>query len=76
MYPASVEYLNRQQIILNLRWWDLGATDIFFPYSLFVSVYVYASVCALLVCIALLLTFVLGFSLTILGGGYLVFFFF
>ena len=26
MYPASVEYLNRQQIIPKLRWWTLGAT--------------------------------------------------
>ena len=33
---------------------------IFFPFPLFVSVYVYASVCDF-VCIALLLPFVLGF---------------
>ena len=26
MYPASVEYLNRQQIIPKVRWWTLGAT--------------------------------------------------
>ena len=26
MYPASVEYLNRQRIILKLRRWTLGAT--------------------------------------------------
>ena len=26
MYPASLEYLNRQQIIPKLRWWILRAT--------------------------------------------------
>ena len=36
----------------------------FFPFSLFVGVYVYASVCNF-VCIALLLPFVLGFCLYI-----------
>ena len=36
---------------------------IFFPFSLFVSVYVYASLCDF-VCIALLLPFVLGFCLS------------
>ena len=41
---------------------DFGNNDIyiFFPFSLFVSVYVYAPVCDF-VCIALLLPFVLGF---------------
>ena len=42
---------------------DFGSNDIyiyFFPFSLFVSVYVYTSVCDF-VCIALLLPFVLGF---------------
>ena len=41
---------------------DFGSNDIyiFFPFSLFVSVYVYASLCDF-VCIALLLPFVLGF---------------
>ena len=41
---------------------DFGSNDIcfFFPFSLFVSVYVYASVCDF-VCIALLLPFVVGF---------------
>ena len=43
----------------------------FFPFSLFVSVYVYASVCDFF-CIALLLPFVLGFYLSI----FLVFLFF
>ena len=45
----------------------MGATIyiyIFFPFSLFVSVYVYASVCDF-VCIALLLPFVLGFCLSV-----------
>ena len=36
---------------------------VFFPFSLFVSVYVYASLCDF-VCIALLLPFVLGFCLS------------
>ena len=45
---------------------DFGSNDIYiyFPFSLFVSVYVYASVCDF-VCIALLLPFVLGFSLSV-----------
>ena len=45
----------------------MGATIFifFFPFSLFGSVYVYASVCDF-VCIALLLQFVLGFCLSIL----------
>ena len=38
---------------------------IFFPFSLFVSVYVYASLCDF-VCIALLIPFVLGFCLVCL----------
>ena len=44
---------------------DFGSKDIYivFPFSLFVSVYVYASVCDF-VFIALLLPFVLGFSLS------------
>ena len=37
---------------------------IFFPFSLFVSVYIYAFVCDV-VCIALLLPFVLGFCLPV-----------
>ena len=48
---------------------DFGSKDIyiyFFPLSLFVNVYVYASLCDF-VCIALLLTFVLGFCLSIFG---------
>ena len=45
---------------------DFGSNDIyiFFPFSLFVSVYVYASLCDF-VCIDLLLTFVLGFCLSV-----------
>ena len=45
---------------------DFGSNDIciFFPFSLFVSVYVYASVCDF-VCIALLLPFLLGFCLSV-----------
>ena len=45
---------------------DFGSNDIyvFFPFSLFVNVYVYASVCDF-VCIALLLPFVLGFCLSV-----------
>ena len=46
---------------------DFGSTDryrFFFPFSLFVSVYVYASVCDF-VWIALLLPIVLGFSLSV-----------
>ena len=44
---------------------DFGCDDIyiFFPFSLFVTVSVYASVCDF-VCIALLLPFVLGFCLS------------
>ena len=43
----------------------MGATIyIFFPFSVFVSVYVYASVCDF-VCIALGLPFVLGFCLSV-----------
>ena len=44
---------------------DFGSNDIyiFFPFSLFVSVYVYVSVCDF-VCIALLLPFILGFCLS------------
>ena len=65
MYPASVEYLNRQRIIPN---WGGGFGSnnihIFSPFSLFVSAYVYASVCHF-VCIALLLPFVQGFCLSI-----------
>ena len=60
--PASVEYLNRQQIFPKLRQWTLGATIYIFPFSLFVSVYMYSSLCDF-VCIALLLPFVLGFCL-------------
>ena len=66
MYPASVEYLNRQRIIPN--WggglWEHQYIYLFFPFSLFVSVYVYASMCDF-VCIALLLPFVLGFCLSV-----------
>ena len=45
---------------------DFGSKDIYFfpPFSLFVSVYVYACVCDF-VCIALLLPFVLGFCLSV-----------
>ena len=45
---------------------DFGNNDIyiFSPFSLFVSVYVYASVCGF-VCIALLLPFVLEFCLSV-----------
>ena len=43
--------------------WEQRYTYIF-PFSLFVSVYVYASLCDF-VCIALLLPFVLGFSLSV-----------
>ena len=52
---------------------DFGNNDIhiFFPFSLFVRVYVYASVCDF-VCIALLLPFVLGFCLS----SYFYFYFF
>ena len=65
MYPASVEYLKRQRIIL-IEEVDVGSNDIyiFSPFSLFVSVYVYSSVCDF-VCIALLLPFVLGFCLSV-----------
>ena len=37
---------------------------VLFPFSLFVNVFVYASVCGF-VCIALLLPFVLGFCVTV-----------
>ena len=51
----------------KLRRWTLGAMlyiyIIFFHFSLFVNVHVYASVCDF-VCIALLLPFVLGFCLS------------
>ena len=65
MYPASVEYLKRQRIIL-IEEVDVVSNDIyiFSPFSLFVSVYVYSSVCDF-VCIALLLPFVLGFCLSV-----------
>ena len=45
---------------------DFGSNDIYilFPFSLFVSVHVYASLCDF-VCIALLLPFVLGFFLSV-----------
>ena len=51
---------------------DFGSNDIciFLPFSLFVSVYVYASVCHF-VGIALLLPFVLGFCLSIYFFYYL-----
>ena len=42
---------------------------IFFPFSLFVSVYVYASLCDF-VCMALFLPFVLGFYLSIILGEF------
>ena len=45
--------------------------DCFFPFSLFLSVYVYASMCDF-VFIALLLPFVLGFCLS----GFFVFYFY
>ena len=41
--PASVEYLNRQQIIPKLRWWTLGATIYIFSY--FFSCCEYVCVC-------------------------------
>ena len=62
---ASVEYLidNKSSPIKEV---DFGSNDtyIFSPFFLFVSVYVYASVCDF-VCIALLLPFVLGFCLSV-----------
>ena len=62
MYAASVEYLNRQRIIPN---WGGGLWEhLKGGLSLFVSVYVYASVCDF-VCVALLLPFVLGFCLSV-----------
>ena len=74
MYTASVEYLNRQWIIPN---WGGGLWEqryIFFPlFSLFVSVYVYATVCDF-VCIALLLPFVLGFCLSVFSFSFFIFF--
>ena len=78
MYPASVEYLNRQRIIPNWEGglWEQWYIYIFAPFSLFVSVYAYAFVCDF-VCIALLLPFVLGFCLSVffcLFGIFLVYF--
>ena len=60
--PCILEYLNTQQIIPKLRWWTLEAMICIytFSFSLFVSVYVYASFWDF-VCIALLLPFGLGF---------------
>ena len=51
---------------------DFGSKDIFFfsPFSLFMSVYVYASLCDF-VCTALLPPFVLGFCLSVFGGFFL-----
>ena len=48
---------------------DFGSNEIyiFFPFSLFVSVYLYASVCDF-VCISLLLPFVLGLCLSVFWG--------
>ena len=76
MYPASVEYLNRQGILPKFRRWTLGATIYiyFFPFSLFVSVYVYASLCNF-DCIALLLPFALGFFCLSISLLLLLFFF-
>ena len=56
---------------------DFGSNDIyiFFPYSLSVSVYVYASLCDS-VCTTLLLPFVLGFRLSVFFFFFLVFFLF
>ena len=53
-------------ILPKLRRWTLGTTiyTFFFPFFLFVSVYVYASVCDF-VRINLLLPFVLGFCLPV-----------
>ena len=69
-----MEYLNRQRIIAN---WGSGLWEqqyiYFFPFSLFLSVYVYASVCDF-VCIALLLPFVLGFCLSGFFFGLFCFF--
>ena len=66
MYPASVEYLNRQRIIPNWggELWEQWYIYIYFTFYLFVSVYVYASVCDF-VCIALILPFVLGFCMSV-----------
>ena len=53
---------------------DFGSKDIFFvPFSLFVSVYVYVSVCDF-VCITLLSPFVLGFSPSIFFFTFKIFF--
>ena len=55
---------------------DFGSNDSFiFPFSLFVSVYVYATVCDF-VCIALLLPFALGFCLSFFLNYYFKNFFF
>ena len=43
---------------------DFGSNDIYFPFSLFVRAYVYASL-GDFVCIAVLLPFVLGFCLSV-----------
>ena len=53
---------------------DFGSKDIyiFFPFPLFVSVYVYASVCDF-ACIALLLPFVLGFCPSVFVFVFLLF---
>ena len=55
---------------------DFGSnnTYIFSPFSLFVSVYVYASVCDFH-CIALLLPFVLGFCLPIFACLFVCFYY-
>ena len=52
---------------------DFRSNDVyfFFSFSLFVSVYAYASVCHFL-CIALLLPFVLGFCLSVIFGVFLL----
>ena len=59
----------------TLRRWTLGTVIyIYFPpFSLFVSVYVYASVCDI-VCIAMLLPFVLGYCLSVFLFVFLGFF--
>ena len=52
---------------------DFGSNDIyFFHFSLFLSVYVYATSLCDFVCIALLLPFVVGFCLS----SFILFFFF
>ena len=66
MYPASVEYLNRQWIIPNWRGglWEQIYTYIFFPFFSF-SECVCVCFCVWFVFIALLLPFVLGFCLSV-----------